>query len=117
MSAATSEFGTFRKCSNVRLESGMRTKADVANRSEFVGSRPNTLAQKTRRQCLSLGSEVVISAWFRVTLVWPAHGAVIAGIVGVPFMIRDGHYWAALIFGLMTAVLASCLVAWWRNSN
>jgi hypothetical protein len=31
--AAISGFGTFRKCRNVELESGMRTKADVPRSS------------------------------------------------------------------------------------
>jgi hypothetical protein len=34
-------FGTFRKCRDVRLESEMRTKADVRRPPEFMGSRPS----------------------------------------------------------------------------
>jgi len=36
--------GTFRKCRNVRLESGMRTKADVPDHSGFMGSRSSSAA-------------------------------------------------------------------------
>jgi hypothetical protein len=39
-SARMSQFGTFRKCRNVRLESGMRTKADVRRLLELMGSHP-----------------------------------------------------------------------------
>jgi len=35
-----SGFGTFRTSRDVRLESGMRVKAEVANHSGFMGSRP-----------------------------------------------------------------------------
>jgi hypothetical protein len=33
--------GTFRTSHDVRLESGMRTKADVCFPTEFMGSRPS----------------------------------------------------------------------------
>src|SRR4051812_48601287 len=43
-SPATSEFGTYRTWSHVRLESAMHTKADVRH-SGFIGSRPESPGQ------------------------------------------------------------------------